>query len=227
MLVRLGRLLVRRRVVVIPALLGVLLLVFPPPAGAPAPLLGLGLACVVCGAALRILAVGLATVAPGRPDAPAEFALGGMYLHCRNPMHLGALLIVGGLLLVHGNPFAFFTAMTIFHSLYRAMVAMEEHYLLRRFGTSYRAYCDEVPRWIPRLRGLLATVRAHPFRWRRVFRRERAVVFAAWTAAILVLLWRSACLEGWSAVESHRLLYASLLAAGLLLYLLLFRASEP
>ena len=94
---------------------------------------------------------GSGTPAPWNP--PTRFVVRGPYRHVRNPMIIGALLmLVSEALILRSLPVAlwaavFFAANTVYFPL------SEEKGLEARFGDSYRAYKANVPRWIPRVRG--------------------------------------------------------------------------
>lgn len=216
MLPRLGRFLYRWRHVVGPAILGLILLSFPPPRETPPELRWIGFSALALGLLLRLLAAGMERIG----EAPANLRLfpAPMYAHSRHPIYLGSLLVVAGLLMLHGNALGFFPGMMLFYGGYRALIAAEERMLLARFGGIYDRYCSEVPRWIPRPRGFRETLRSSIFRWRRVRERELGFLFAIWTATVLLLLWRRIRLEGWPAVEEQRTLYALLLASGAVVY---------
>jgi protein-S-isoprenylcysteine O-methyltransferase Ste14 len=93
--------------------------------------------------------VGRGTPAPF--DAPREFVAVGPYKYVRNPMYIGALIVLFGFgLYLHSVsvlllPFAVFLLVHLFVVLY------EEPNLRSRFGPSYEDYCRRVSRWIPRL----------------------------------------------------------------------------
>src|SRR6202008_4795612 len=76
---------------------------------------------------------------------------------------------------------------------YVAIVRAEEQYLSARFGSAYDAYCGRVPRWMPRLTGLGATIRAGSFNWLKVLRKEYGTPFAWISGLMLLLFW-----EHWS-----------------------------
>ncbi len=84
-------------------------------------------------------------------DPPKRFVVKGPYRFLRNPMMLGALLIVAGQALVYRSaPVALygFGLMLVAHLF---IVCWEEPDLVRRFGPTYCEYRQQVPRWIPRL----------------------------------------------------------------------------
>jgi hypothetical protein len=70
---------------------------------------------------------------------------------------------------------------------YMAIVRAEEEHLRTRFGDTYTRYCARVPRWIPSLVGLRATLSGARLDWRRVIRKEYGTPFA-WMSGFLILL---------------------------------------
>ena len=116
---------------------------------------GLALGCV--GFALSawtvalFLRYGTGTPAPWNP--PTRFVVRGPYRHVRNPMIIGALLLLAAeSFILRSLPVAawavvFFAGNVVYFAL------SEEKKLEDRFGDSYRAYKRNVPRWIPRLSG--------------------------------------------------------------------------
>ena len=104
----------------------------------------LALWCVV-----TFVAIGKGTPAPF--DPPRRLVVRGPYRFVRNPMYLGGALALAGaalfyqslLLLACGSIFAL--AFGLFVLFY------EEPTLRRTFGTDYKAYCHQVPRWCPHL----------------------------------------------------------------------------
>jgi protein-S-isoprenylcysteine O-methyltransferase Ste14 len=85
-------------------------------------------------------------------DPPKELVVSGLYHYVRNPMYVGALLIQAGNVVWFGSLaqvvywFFLFIGFTLF------IRANEEPYLRKTFGTRYDAYCQIVPRWVPRFR---------------------------------------------------------------------------
>ncbi len=87
---------------------------------------------------------------PAPIDPPKELVVQGLYRYVRNPMYVGAVLILVG-------HFGWFQALDLL--LYLAFVWLafhlfvvlyEEPALTRKFGDAYRDYRASVPRWIPR-----------------------------------------------------------------------------
>jgi protein-S-isoprenylcysteine O-methyltransferase Ste14 len=109
---------------------------------------------IVAGAVLYLYcAWNFATVGHGTPgpwDAPRRVVTRGPYRWVRNPIYLGALLVVLGEAGLFGSLrlLAYAGAMAICFHLF--VTGYEEPALRRRFGSGYLAYRHAVPRWIPR-----------------------------------------------------------------------------
>lgn len=86
----------------------------------------------------------------------AETASGrGFYRYVRNPMYLGSALGWIGLWVVfgHANPWAIAAVTAVALGVHLFVVLYEEPTLRRKFGVDYEAYCRNVSRWWPRLKG--------------------------------------------------------------------------
>jgi protein-S-isoprenylcysteine O-methyltransferase Ste14 len=81
---------------------------------------------------------------------PKEFVSHGLYRWVRNPMYVGALLILAAVALFYGSPWIVLYALGLWAALHTFLVLLEEPQLKRRFGAAYEAYLRDVPRWIPR-----------------------------------------------------------------------------
>jgi protein-S-isoprenylcysteine O-methyltransferase Ste14 len=117
------------------------------------PSLGFALMAVGGGLALAcggfFAARGLGTPAPF--DPPREFVAVGPYRYVRNPMYIGALLMLGGFGLIERSPSVLLLAAGAAILAHAFVVFVEEPGLERRFGESYREYTRLVRRWLPRL----------------------------------------------------------------------------
>ena len=93
--------------------------------------------------------IGSGTLAPWSP--PLRLVVSGIYRHVRNPMITGVLAILLGEAIVFGSVslLIWFSGFLIVNLLYIPFI--EEPSLERRFGTSYKLYKENVPRWIPRV----------------------------------------------------------------------------
>jgi protein-S-isoprenylcysteine O-methyltransferase Ste14 len=149
-----------------------------------------GVALALVGQALRTATVGYAYIIRGgknRTVYAEGLVTDGLFAHCRNPLYVGNLLILAGLLVVWNNPVAYLLGMSFFVVGYAAIVAAEEAYLRGRFGAAYEAYCAAVPRWGFRVRGLADSVAGMAFNWRRVIVKEYGSA-AYWVAGAFVLM---------------------------------------
>jgi protein-S-isoprenylcysteine O-methyltransferase Ste14 len=119
------------------------------------PVLGGALAClglVLTVASIRLfMTVGQGTLAPW--DPPQRLVVRGVYRHVRNPMISGLLfLVLGEAVGAASLPLlGLFALAVIVNAVYIPL--SEEPGLAKRFGDDYRTYKQNVPRWIPRLRG--------------------------------------------------------------------------
>ena len=80
---------------------------------------------------------------------PSRLVTSGPYAWTRNPIAGSHFLAVLGIALVIGSPGAVFIVFLLGIPA-NLIVRFEERSLERRFGAEYRAYCESVPRWIPR-----------------------------------------------------------------------------
>jgi protein-S-isoprenylcysteine O-methyltransferase Ste14 len=72
----------------------------------------------------------------------------GLYRWSRNPMYLGAVLLVSGIAIVLGSLSPLFVVMAFFAILDAGFVRREERLLEASFGDQYRAYQRSVRRWL-------------------------------------------------------------------------------
>lgn len=186
-----GEFLFKWRNTVFPLVMAALLLGFRPfGAGRPWDLWVdlVALAVILAGSALRVLVVGLAYIKRGGLNKRVyadTLVTEGLFAHCRNPLYIGNLMVLLGILAMHGNPWALALGGAFYLASYGAIVAAEERFLAARFGAEYRAYCARVPRWGIRLAGLGSTLRGFAFNWRRVVVKEYSSIC---TGAAMVLL---------------------------------------
>ena len=168
----------------------------------------LGVLVVLAGQGLRALVIGLAYIRRGgknRQIYAQDLVQDGFFAHSRNPLYVGNLLIVAGLVLIHGGPWMYLLVLPFFLFVYIAIVAAEELYLSTHFGSQYAEYCRKVPRFLPRLRGLAATIRGMDFDWKRLVRKEYGTFFSSVNGVLLLLAWKYVSVHGFDA--SRKLLW--------------------
>jgi protein-S-isoprenylcysteine O-methyltransferase Ste14 len=71
----------------------------------------------------------------------------GPYARSRNPMYVGEAMIWLGWAVFYRSAAAW-AGLAVFCATVAAIVPREERRLAERFGDGYRAYLDEVPRWL-------------------------------------------------------------------------------
>ncbi len=87
---------------------------------------------------------------PAPFDPPVTFVPSGPYRYVRNPMYIGAALVLAGYGLWERSAAIALFALVFFLVFHLFVVLVEEPGLERRFGESYRAYRRAVRRWLPR-----------------------------------------------------------------------------
>jgi len=110
-----------------------------------------GGAAVLLGTAVRFWAAGYFE-GRGLDEFRADLLVtAGPYAFVRHPVYLGNFLIGLGFCVVANWWLAFPLYFATFAYVYRAVVAYEERQLAALFGAAYQRYCEEVPRFWPRL----------------------------------------------------------------------------
>jgi len=103
----------------------------------------------------------------------------GLFSHCRNPLYVGNILIVMGFVFVSGNLTGLIVGSLAFIAIYRLIVHSEESFLSEKFGEPYTAFCNDVPRWIPRFKGLSDTINNYQFDWPKVSVKEYGTIMTS------------------------------------------------
>jgi len=88
---------------------------------------------------------------PAPLDPPKELVAVGFYRYTRNPMYVGVLLLILGHFLWFGFWNLLIYAVIVTIAFYAFVTLYEEPNLKKKFGTAYEEYCEQVPRWIPKL----------------------------------------------------------------------------
>jgi protein-S-isoprenylcysteine O-methyltransferase Ste14 len=194
LMIRIGNFLFRHRNRVFPILICALFLLAAPPAqyfGSEAledfkDIVALAIA--LSGLAVRATTIGFAYIKRGGVDKKVyadRLVTGGLFGLCRNPLYLGNILIYTGVFLMHGSPLVIGLGMASFLFIYWCLVCAEEAYLAGRFGEDYRAYCAEVPRWLPKLSRFRESTAGMEFNVRRVILKDYTTIAATLIALAL------------------------------------------
>lgn len=150
---------------------------------------GVGVLLSLSGQALRVLVIGLAYIKRGgrRKTITADrLVCEGVFAHSRNPLYLGNILMVTGLLVIWNSPWAYLMVFSVLLVAFLSVVRAEERFLIGRFGAQYVEYCNRVPRFFPDFRGFRRTLAEFDFDWRRVIRKEYGTAFA-WFSVVVAL----------------------------------------
>lgn len=149
-------------------------------------------ACVAAlGQLVRAVTIGFRYVirgGKGRRVYAEDLVTDGVYGHVRNPMYVGNLLIVAGVAIAANSWATIFLGIPLALFMYISIVAAEEEYLFGRFGDAFKAYCRDVPRWLPRAATLFRASEAMQFHWRRLVVKEYGTPFGWISVIILVTL---------------------------------------
>lgn len=84
-------------------------------------------------------------------DPPKDLVVSGLYRFTRNPIYVGVVLFLLG----HGfwvpTRAILLMPLLVAVSSHLFVIFYEEPHLQKTFGAAYVAYCQSVPRWIPRM----------------------------------------------------------------------------
>jgi protein-S-isoprenylcysteine O-methyltransferase Ste14 len=84
-------------------------------------------------------------------EPPTRLVVTGFYRYVRNPMYVGAILIVFAEVIYFSSFWLALYGVGLWALLHACMILFEEPQLKRRFGADYERYLSEVPRWVPRV----------------------------------------------------------------------------
>jgi protein-S-isoprenylcysteine O-methyltransferase Ste14 len=117
----------------------------------------LGLAALAAGVPLALTCLVLFAVrghgTPAPFDPPRIFVAIGPYRAIRNPMYVGAWLVIVGSALLLGSTSVLLFSLVWLLIAHLFVILYEEPTLSATFGASYDAYRAAVPRWLPRTIG--------------------------------------------------------------------------
>jgi len=86
------------------------------------------------------------TIHPDYPGKTTSLVTGGVYRFTRNPMYLGLLLLLLGLVIYLGNLYGTLSLVILVTYITRYKIRSEERKLLANFGDDYANYCVKVRR---------------------------------------------------------------------------------
>jgi protein-S-isoprenylcysteine O-methyltransferase Ste14 len=191
-----------------------------------------GMIIVLLGEAVRLVTIGFEYIHRGGKERrvyAGRLVQGGVFGLVRNPMYIGNVLIAVGMTMFLRSPLGYVILIPLFLFLYQALIAAEEAYLRDRFGSDYENYCANVNRFAPRLDRIPQAFSGMRFDWRRSFRKDLGTVVGLMMGLILIPIWRTYLLYGWSvtgATISFPLKLSLALTLGYLILLRLKKSSQ-
>lgn len=84
-------------------------------------------------------------------EPPTQLVIEGLYRYVRNPMYVGAVLILLGEVILFRSGWLLLYAACLWSALHIFLVKIEEPQLIRRYGTNFINYLETIPRWIPKI----------------------------------------------------------------------------
>ena len=188
-MVKLGNFLFHYRNFLFPVFYALLFIPSPPLFEQPWIAIGGGLLVALIGQSIRVMTIGLDYIIRGGKDKKVyaeDLVTGGLFSHCRNPLYVGNILMILGLGIMANSLIFVLVIVPVFVLFYQAIVRAEEHFLRNKFGDAYRAYQQDVNRWVPSLSGIGKTLQGMTFRWRRAVLKEYNTTYI-WTAAAVLV----------------------------------------
>ncbi len=85
-------------------------------------------------------------------DPPSRFVSRGLYRLVRNPIYVGAMLILIGEAVAFASVVLVVYVVLMWWVFHCIVMLVEEPTLKETFGAAYEEYCRTVPRWIPHRR---------------------------------------------------------------------------
>lgn len=119
------------------------------------PYLRIAIALVVAGVGVAFMVLGgmafrraKTTSNPIKPEAASSLVITGVYRYTRNPMYVGAALVLVGWAFYLGSLPAFAGPVVFALFITRFQIIPEERVLRAKFGPEFAEYQARVPRWL-------------------------------------------------------------------------------
>ena len=147
----------------------------------------------VSGLAFRAIVIGYAYIQRGGLNKKVyakNLVTEGMFSICRNPLYVGNVLIYSAVFLLHGNPVVTVVGILLFCFMYQCIVYAEEAFLKGKFGEGYKAYCSDVPRWLPRFGKFSEATKGMDFNFKRVIAKDYSTAAAALITLLLAEIYK-------------------------------------
>ena len=181
-----------------------------------------GIAIAVAGQIFRLLVIGFAYIKRGGKEGRVwaeDLVVKGFYAHSRNPMYVGNFLITVGVGIIYGSPWIYFLVIPFFSFVYGSIVAVEENYLLGRFGAPYEDYMRRVNRFIPNFHGIQESLREFHYDWKRALRKDYGTMFGLMLGILFLNAWKAYYIFGFAERKRGILTCAVLLVPATAFYI--------
>ena len=105
---------------------------------------------IILATGVALYSAGALTVARAAADTPHRLLTEGPFAYVRNPIYLGAMIVMVGLTVIYRMPaWTCVKLALLFTGGHLAVVLLEEPRVRKRFGAGYGESCRDVPRWNP------------------------------------------------------------------------------
>lgn len=179
----------------------------------------IGIAIAFAGQCLRAIVIGLAYIKRGGTDRKIDAPVlvrQGVFSLSRNPLYVGNMLIVLGLVIIYNSPWAYAIVLPVFFFAYLCIIEAEEEFLHRKFGPEYGLYCAEVGRFFPTPGKMRWVFEGGTFSFKRVIRKDYGTAFFWFSLALALMAWERIWAFGYDSVRPQLIVLAALWALGLL-----------
>ncbi len=189
----------------------------------------IGILIALAGQLLRICVIGFAYIKRGGKQKKvyaATLVQEGFFAHCRNPLYLGNVLMLIGLIVIHNGVLMYAVCLPFFLLLYWSITVAEENYLREKFGQVYNGYTKRVPRFLISFKGLGRTLEGMQYDWKKVIRKEYGTTFTLVTTVMVLLVWERITADGFKATSHYLNLMLILWTPVVFAYLTAFVAKK-
>lgn len=134
---------------------------------------------IISGELLRIWSVGYAggTTRATALGAARDLVTTGPYRYVRNPLYVGNFLLSFGVCIIANVAWLIPVLVIGYFIQYLPIISVEETFLLKSCGSTYKTYFDQVPRFLPQLNSY-STPSPHDFSWSRAIKSEKRTLTA-------------------------------------------------
>ena len=139
---------------------------------------------MVAGLPISALGLGLRAWATGHLEKNRELTQSGPYAYVRNPLYLGTLLAVAGLVIAGRSWLLAALFAVVFLLMYLPAIELEEEHLASLFP-EFQAYAQRVPSLWPTLHPIKAD---RSFRWSLYVNNREYQALLGFAAAVLLLI---------------------------------------